>query len=155
MALNGAAGGEDSGSADWAPTSLGTSAAPATTNTISAAAAQNVLPAIWWTDYTINIDKVTVLASAAASTTLNFQVIKYTKNGGILGALNGNGSMYVYADFSPGELNNGDSITITGSDEAAYNQTWAIDKVHAGYGRFAIPIKFLSNPANKGSFTIN
>ena len=84
-----------------------------------------------------------------------YKITKYTKNGGILGNLNGNGSTYVYADFASGELANGDSITITGSDEIGYNETFIIDKVHSGYGRFAIPIKFLSNPANKGSFTIN
>ena len=95
MALNGAAGGEDSGSADWAPASLGTSTDPATTNTISADAAQNILPAIWWTDYTINIDKVTVLATAAASTTLNFHVMKYT-----MGTGTGSGA----GDFSSGAV---------------------------------------------------
>tara|TARA_Y100000310_G_scaffold6555_1_gene7355 strand:+ start:2313 stop:2813 length:501 start_codon:yes stop_codon:yes gene_type:complete len=84
-----------------------------------------------------------------------YKITKYTKNGGILGNLNGNGSTYVYADFASGELANGDSITITGSDEPAYNSTWTIQKTHAGYGRFAIPLKFVSNPANKGSFTIN
>ena len=84
-----------------------------------------------------------------------YKITKYTKNGGILGNLNGNGSTYVYSDFASGELNNGDSVTITGSDEPAYNSTWTILKTHAGYGRFAIPLKFLSNPANKGSFTIN
>ena len=83
-----------------------------------------------------------------------FQVTKYTKNGGILN-FNGNGSLYVYADFSSGELSNGDSITISGCDEGSYNGTWRIDKTHSGYGRFAIPVKFLSNSANKGSFTIN
>ena len=83
-----------------------------------------------------------------------FQVTKYTKNGGILN-FNGNGSMYAYADFASGELNNGGSITISGCDEGAYNGTFVVDKVHAGYGRFAIPVKFVSNPANKGSFTIN
>ena len=84
-----------------------------------------------------------------------FKITKYTKNGGILGNLNGNGSTYIYADFASGELNNGDSVTITGSDEPGYNETFIIDKTHSGYGRFAIPVKFLSNPANKGSFTIN
>ena len=84
-----------------------------------------------------------------------YKITKFTKNGGILGNLNGNGSTYIYADFASGELANGDSVTITGSDEAAYNSTWTIDKAHAGYGRFAIPLKFLSNPANKGSFTVN
>ena len=84
-----------------------------------------------------------------------YKIAKYTKNGGILGNLNGNGSTYVYADFASGELNNGDSITISGCDEAAYNGTFVIDKVHAGYGRFAIPVKFKSNPTSKGSFTIN
>ena len=84
-----------------------------------------------------------------------YKITKFTKNGGILGNLNGNGSTYIYADFASGELANGDSVTITGSDEIGYNSTWTILKTHAGYGRFAIPLKFLSNPANKGSFTIN
>ena len=84
-----------------------------------------------------------------------YKITKFAQNGGILGNLNGNGSTYIYADFASGELNNGDSVTITGSDEIGYNETFTIDKVHAGYGRFAIPLKFLSNTANKGSFTIN
>lgn len=78
LALGGAAGSEDSGAADWSPTSLGTSDDPSTTASIGANEAINLLPSIWWLDYTINIDSVTVLAQAAASTTLNFHVMKYT-----------------------------------------------------------------------------
>jgi hypothetical protein len=78
MALGGAVGSEDSGSADWAPTSLGTGTDPATTLSTAADAAVNILPAIWWLDYSINIDSVTVLAQAAASTDLNFHIMKYT-----------------------------------------------------------------------------
>ncbi len=82
MALGGSVGSEDSGSADWSLTSLGTSTDPSTTHSIGANEAVNLLPAIWWLDYTINIDSVTVLAQAAASTTLNFHVMKYTMGTG-------------------------------------------------------------------------
>ncbi len=116
MALNGAAGGEDSGSADWAPTSLGTGTDPATTNSISADAAQNILPAIWWTDYSINIDSVTVLASAAASTSLNFHIMKYTM---------GTGSGAAAGDFSSGAvLCDGSALSV--DDDRIVKQTMTI-----------------------------
>ena len=82
MALGGAVGSEDSGSADWSPTSFGTGTDPATSLSIGANEAVNLLPTLWWTDYSINIDSVTVWAQAAASTTLNFHVMKYTMGTG-------------------------------------------------------------------------
>ena len=81
MPMGGTVGNEDSGSADWALTSFGTDTDPATSLTVSSAA-QNVTPCIWYLGYTINIDAVRVIASAAASTTLNFHVMKYTMGTG-------------------------------------------------------------------------
>jgi len=81
-----------------------------------------------------------------------FKIDSFTRNGGLSIK---NGSAYVKAAFSSGELSNGSSITISGCDEAVYNSTWIISRVHAGYGRFSIPVRFKSNPNNKGSFIIN
>ena len=78
LALGGAVGSEDSGSANWSPTSLGTSDDPAVTAAIGDNEAINLLPAAWWLDYSINIDSVTVLAQAAAETDLYFHVMSYT-----------------------------------------------------------------------------
>ena len=104
MALGGAAGSEDSGAADWGPTSLGTGTDPATSLTIGANEAINVLPGVWWLDYTINIDSVTVLAQAAAATTLNFHIMKYT-----MGTGTGSGA----GDFSSGVvLCDGSSLAV-------------------------------------------
>ena len=80
-----------------------------------------------------------------------FKIDSYTKNGGLIK----NGSTYVKAAFASGELSNGSSISISGCDEEAYNGTFIITRAHSGYGRFSIPIKFISNPNNKGSFIIN
>ena len=80
-----------------------------------------------------------------------FKIDSYTRNGGLIK----NGSICVKAAFSSGELSNGSSITISGCDEGSYNGTWIISRAHSGYGRFSIPIKFISNPHNKGSFIIN
>ena len=80
-----------------------------------------------------------------------FAIDSFTKNGGLIK----NGSTYVKASFASGELSNGSSITISGSGEDSYNGTFIITRAHSGYGRFSIPIKFISNPNNKGSFIIN
>lgn len=104
MPMGGTVGNEDSGSADWALTSFGTDVDPATSLTVSSSA-QNVTPCLWYLGYTINIDAVRVIASAAASTTLNFHIMKYT-----LGTGTGAGA----GDLSSGAVlaSNGSPLTV-------------------------------------------
>ena len=104
MPMGASVGNEDSGSADWALTSFGTDVDPATSLAISSGA-QNLTPCIWYLNYSINIDSVRVIASAAASTTLNFHIMKYT-----LGTGTGAGA----GDLSSGAVlaSNGSALTV-------------------------------------------